>query len=431
VNGLRRLLRTLKTLLHTDSPSQVALGQVGASMLALISAPIVARILGPEGRGETAAILAAFYVWPILAAFGMQLEVRRAGVSPGGESSLRRARDVMLLLPLPSAGVGILLVTTLFAGLDDATRITTVIGLSLAPLMVSWMCDQSLLVAHRRYRMVGLVQIMQPTVYLILVLAGWAVGLVSVPYVLTANLLGTAATTVFALSCTRVSLRGHRAPVRGFLANSARYSGSSIAEAAANRLDQLIALPIVGAYQTGLYAVAATIGGIALPMGHALAADSFNKVARAAPEDRAAVRVDHIRTAVAGGILCGIALAAVTPIVVPLLFGAEFAASVPVALVTILGGVASVPAFVAGLILAAEGRGVAMTINQVIRLVVAVVLLLLLGPLWGAMGVAAASAAAVWLLLVLSAVRATGTLAPFAVRPADFGAAIRRLLFGS
>lgn len=428
----RRPLRFILRLLSIDSPSQVALGQFASAGLALISAPIVARLLGPTGRGETAAVLAAFYLWPILASLGMQLEVRRAGVGPSAGASIRRARDFMLLLFVPSMAVALLLIVTLFAQLDSTTRIVAFVGIALGPLMISWMCDQSVLIAQRRYRAVGLVQLMQPFTYLVLVLVGWAVGYVSVAYVLGASIVGTAVTAAYAASRTRIALRGPRAEWREFLQRSFRYSGSSIAEAGANRLDQLLALPIIGAYQAGLYAVAATVGGLVLPLGHALAADSFNVVARIEDSaERMEAKIHHIRTALAGGLLVGVLLAIATPIVIPLLFGHEFTGAVPAALVTIVGGIAAAAAYVGSLVLTAEGRGTEMTISQTVRLVVGLALLVAIGPLWGAPGAAVSSATASWVLFAVLTWRSTGSLTAWLVRPSDFKHAVRRLLRGS
>lgn len=431
---MRRFLRLLTefTRAGADSPSFIALGQLAASGLAIVSAPIVARAIGPSGRGETAAVLAAFYIWPIVAALGMQLEIRRAAATGFREPALRRARDLMLLLVLPSAAVAFILDFSLFATLSNETRIVAFAGVTAAPLMVSWMCDQSVLIADRRYRAVAIIQIIQPSVYLLAVTVGWICGWVSVPYVLGASMLGTLATTICAASFTKVSIRGPRASTLGLLRASARYSGSSIAEASASRLDQLIALQLLGATQSGLYAVAATIGGLALPLGHALAADSFNEIAQAQnEEERLKTRVKHIRSAVAAGLVAGATLAAASPLLVPLLFGSQFTGSILPAVLLSVGGAAAVPAFVASLVLAAEGRGREMTLAQITRVAVGLVGLVSLGPLLGAIGASIASLVGSWILLAILTVRTTGSIRAWLVGPSDFRTAIRRLLRGS
>ena len=428
---IRWLRAQASRLFREDSPTHVALGQLGSSALALISAPVVARLLGPEGRGETASVLAAFYIWPILSALGMQLEVRRAGARDAGEAALRRARVFIVLLLMPSAVIGWALSSTVFGGLGE-TRVVAFIGLALGPAMVWWMCDQSLLIARKRYRFVAVAQLVQPVTYLACVLVGWSLGVVSVGFVLSAHIAAMVFTAVCTSISVRVGLTGPRARTGSFLASSLRYSGSSIADAAANRIDQFLALPLLGAYQTGLYAVAATVGGLALPLGHALAADSFNAVASAAGDEaRRAVKLFQIRTAVAGALLSGAALFAVTPALLPLIFGSEFEMAVVPALITVWGGVGAIAAYVASLVLAAEGRGVEMTIAQVIRLAVSVGALYLFGSMWGAVGAAVASALGSWVLCVAVVLRATGTPKAFLVRWSDFGAVVRRLARGS
>lgn len=432
---MRRLiaiLRIIRDSRRSESPSLIALGQFASAGLALISAPIVARAIGPTGRGETAAVLAAFYIWPIVAAFGMQLEVRRASAAGTRAPTIRRARDTMLILFIPSAVVGWALQMTIFDGLDKETQLVATLGIIAAPLMVSWMCDQSVLIADKNYRAVAVVQVTQPATYLAFVMLGLLAGVITVPYVLSANIAGTAVTALYAASRTKVGFRGARTPLRPFLKKSMSFSGSSIAEATAGRLDQLVALPLLGATQTGFYSVAATIGGLAMPLGHALAADSFNEIARLKGDPtREERKREHVRSALAGGVLIGTLLAATSPLILPLLFGPQFKDSILPAIILSIGGVAAVPAFVASLVLAAEGRGVEMTFAQLARLISGMTLLLILGPPLGAIGAATASSFATWLLLGFLTFRACGSLSPWLLGRADFVVAVRRLFRGS
>lgn len=420
-------------LKRANSPSFVAIGQVAASGLALVTAPLVARAIGPEGRGETAAVLAAFYIWPIIVALGMPLEVRRASAVGQGEVALRRARRLMVLLPVPSVLIAVTLNATLFSQLDMSGRVVACIGLVLAPLMVSWMCDQSVLIGRKKYSFVALVQVCNPAIYLVMIVAGWVTGVISVSYVLAASIIGNGGSALLGAALTRVSIRGVSAASGPFMKNSLKYAGSSIAEASANRLDQLLALPVLGTLQAGYYAVAATVGTLGLPLGHALAADSFNAIARLTGDSvsRRAEEISHFRAAFSLSLVLCVFIVLFCPILIPILFGADFSGAIVPAIILCFGGAALVPAYVAALMLAAEGRGVEMTIAQCVRLILLIGLLIPLGWYMGVVAAALAAASVSWVLLAILTFRLTGSLKAWIVRPSDFPRGVRQLVRGS
>ena len=92
------IVRRVIASLSWDTPAHIALANVAASAIALITAPIIARSIGAAGRGETAAALAAFALVPIVLAIGMPIELRRVWATARADSLVRSFRDVAAIM---------------------------------------------------------------------------------------------------------------------------------------------------------------------------------------------------------------------------------------------------------------------------------------------------------------------------------------------
>lgn len=421
----------LRAAIKDGSPSLIAIGRLGASAVGLLSAPIVARALGPDGRGETAAAIALFYLVPILLGLGLPLEVRRLSAISDGRAVIRTARILCVIGFIPSIVIGLVLVRLLFGSLALTSQLVVAAGIFLAPLMLSWMCDQSVLIAERRYRPVMVIQVAQPVTFLVLVVIAWTFGIASTETILAANVLGTVVTFVLGLVFVRGGIRGERAELPAMLRGALKYAGSAAAEAASNRLDQVLVLPLVGAYQAGIYSVAVTIGAVPLALGHSLGASFFTSVATAKGEERIVLKGAATRSGLAMGIASGIILAIVSPVAIPIVFGEEFVPSIPVTLISLVGSIALVAAFVCSSVLAAEGKGIRMTIAQVVSLALAIVLLYVLSPSLGAIGAAIASSIGYICLLGVLLVSMETRARRVIPSPRDFKASVSHLINGA
>ncbi|MGX7724527.1 oligosaccharide flippase family protein [Rhodococcus sp. 5G237] len=417
----------VRTLVGTNSVSLIALSRIVAMFLTLITAPVIARALGPEGRGEAATALAAFALVPILVSLGVPLEVRRASVKGDWSRIIRASRDLSVMMFVPSGLIAFLLSVFIFRSMSSEAALVAFTGALCAPLTVSWLCDQSALIALSRYRAVAAIQVAQSIVYVLLVALAFAFSVLSVPVVLCANILGSLVTCGLGIYLTRVTFLGPRASRRSLLAGGIKYAGSGIAEAASNRLDQLLVLPLIGAYGAGLYSVAVTISSIPLSVGHALGAHFFNESAKAEAKDLSGLSGFGLRSGFLASFMVSLSLGVLSPFVVPLVFGAEFSGSIPVVVVSLIGSVAMTTAYVGSMMLAARGRGGMMTSSQVVSLVVGLCGLYLLAPRLGAPGVAFASTIAYFslLVIVLLALRIRGS--DLLLRRSDFVQLVRVL----
>jgi O-antigen/teichoic acid export membrane protein len=414
-------------MMQADAPSLLLIGRLGATALAFVTAPIVARTIGPDGRGETAAAIALFNIVPILLGIGIPLEVRRLSALGKSSAAIRTARLLFVAAVPIAVAIGVLGWFTIFATFKPEARLVAAVGIAMCPLMMMWTCDSSVLVAKGRYRGVMALQLVQPSAYLALVLIFALGGWLTTATVLVANIAGTLAACVTGITLTRISTRGERYPAFTLLRGGVRYAGSSIAETASSRLDQVIALPLMGAFQAGIYSVAVTIATIPLALGQALGAAYFPLIARASGESRRVHKESAIRASFAMSAIAAPLLFLGSWLGIPLLFGDGFAAAVPVAWICGIGTCALIAGYVCSLALAAEGRGYAMTFAQVGALVLSITLLFLLAPEYGAIGAAAASSMGyvVLLGLLLAAARTRPRYSWPRLR--DFRLAIRTL----
>lgn len=270
-------------------------------------------------------------------------------------------------------------------------------------------------------------QLLQPAVYVTLIAALWILGTAKVSTVLAASIVGSVATFIAGLNLVKVPIRGTRSRLGDLVRKGLHFSGSAVAETASIRADQIFALPLLGAYQAGIYSVAATIGAMPLAVAHALGASYFAPIAQAGGDRRKNLQSEAVRGAVAAAAMVIPPVAAATWVLIPIVFGDEFRPSVPVSMVSLVGSAGLLVAYVVSMALAADGRGLQMTIAQVASLLFGIGALLLLGPVLGAIGAAVASTLGYFLLLALLLVFLRIPYSSLWPDIIDFKVAVRRL----
>jgi O-antigen/teichoic acid export membrane protein len=409
------------------SPSMLIVGRLAATALSLISAPIIARAIGPVGRGETAAATALFLIVPVLIGIGMPMEIRRLSAVLTDDAALRSARRVNALMNIGAVALAAACYFSFFLTFDPFARVVAASGVALSALPASWALDVSVLMARQRFAAVAFMQVMQPAAYVILVVVFWGAGCLSVATVLIAFTLGNVANFIAGRFLTRAATRDALMPYRPLLRKSIDFYGATVAQIASSRLDQVLALPIIGAQQAGYYSVAVTVGSVPLVLGFALSGSYYRATAQAEGVERLHLQIAAVRSAIATALMfCPFLALAAVPLV-PLVFGDDFRAALPATMFAIVAGGAQLVAFVASSAVAADGRGTLLTWAQTLGLVVDILALVLFGHIAGALGAAIASAlgfAATVLILAASLRVNPSALLP---RGADFIVSIRRL----
>ena len=159
-----------------------------------------------------------------------------------------------------------------------------------------------------------------------------------------------------------------------------------------SRLDQLLLTPLSGARELGLYVVAVTISEIAILGNSAVRDVLFSSHSREPSWVRvgAAARISNLLC-----LACALAGAALSPWLVPLVFGKDFAPSVPIVVILLVAMVVGNPGSTVGAGLSGQGRPGVRSVGMMLAAVLNVALLLALAPPLGAVGAAWATLAGV------------------------------------
>jgi O-antigen/teichoic acid export membrane protein len=338
------------------------------------------------------------------------------------------ARLYAALTIVPAAVIAIILHSTLFVQLSTTETIAFYISMLCLPLSVSWATDVSVLITTKEFRRMAILGLVQSGIYFVIVLLAWLAGLLTVAGVVYAQLAGNAAT--FLLGISWVSSRHGR--IRSFgslLREGLSLAGGQLADVATRRLDQVVALPLLGAAGAGLYSVAATIGSLPTPIAHAVGASAFNDLVQATPEQKEAV-VRTIRHSVFFGVLSAIALTIASLFLISIVFGEDFVGATPAAVILSIGSLFLTVGFNASMALAAQKRGAELTIIQVLGVVLGLVLFIPLGIWWGPTGAAVAMALSSCVTMIVLLRRLKISIVEVLPRRSDVSDAMRTLLHG-
>lgn len=377
---------------------------------AVLTGPVLARALGPEGRGELAAVLAPVALVALLATVGLP-EACTYLVATRRWTARRAARvgavTALLVGVLAAVGLAVLAPVLLRQSPDQVPLLW-----SLCPLVPIFLAGSALrgtfqgvldfgtIVTERWVSVLsrlGLVTVFAVFGWLTVTSAAWVT-----------NGTALAALGVLVWRTQRLPLRtaseqGEPPPDGRGRSDLLRYGSrvwvGSLSVLLILRLDQVLMAPLTAAAQLGFYAVAVALAEIPSAVSSAVRDVVFST---SATRDDPAVAARACRTVLV--VLGGLAVVMVvsTPLAVRLLFGVDFAPAAPMAQIMIAAAVPSGLAAVAGAGLFAMGRPGTLSIAQAAVAVVNTVLVLLLVPAGGGMGAALASLVAYVLLAAVT-----------------------------
>lgn len=357
-----------------------------------VTAPLLARALGPTGRGLFAAIIVPLTLIPAVASLALgayaSREVARgrpAGIVAGSIGG------VSLVIGLIGASLAVPL-ADFFAHGQPTVHTFLLIGFLLMPVSLVGGILFSMLSGLELWRHLILTKL-APTVIMLLGVAGlYAVDELTVSTAAGLTLAGGLVSIVPSLQVLRNGgpIRFIGSVVREGLVFGSKTWAGSIAFIANQRLDQLLMIGLVAPSELGLYAVSVTIASVPTLLTGALGPPLITRIARG----------DHhlagqaLRVTLAGMAALNLTIAALLPWAVPFLYGEGFGGVVEITLVLLvaaipLGGVA-----VLGAALIAEGSPGVPSLGEGAAIIVTVPGLLLLLPQFGAIGAAVASLAA-------------------------------------
>ncbi|MGI8984557.1 MAG: oligosaccharide flippase family protein [Acidimicrobiales bacterium] len=370
-----------------------------ATALGLLSGPLQARALGPEGRGTLAAILVPVTLAPQLASLGLGAYATRE-VARG-----RSVRVVFGSLAVPLLVMSALIMGTsaivadLIAGGRPLVRHYVQIGLLLSPLGLFSGLLMNIAVGLERWRLLVTARIISPLVWTGGVVALYASGHLDVTSAVIVTLAGSIAAVV---PLARLAMTGRPRVERDIIRKGIPFGIKTwlggLSALANVRLDQLLMARLVDASELGLYVVAVTVATFATSI--LIGAVTTVIAPRIAAGDSGiAAMASRVTIALMSAMALGLGL--VSPFLVPLVFGKGFADAVPLAQVLLVGSVPFTGAYVLGTILVYSNHPGRAASADILAAVLTGIGLILLLPSMGAMGAAIVSFAAYSVSFVL------------------------------
>jgi O-antigen/teichoic acid export membrane protein len=370
-------------------PATLSLGTSAAIQgLNALTGILLARSLGPVGRGELAAIL----LWPsILAAVG-SLGMAEAVTyeTATGSSPVRAvvgtALAVAAVQSLVLIGIGAVVASMVHRGHGAETAHSTYLFLAYIPL--------NLLTVYAMGIMNGLQHFLAYHALRLTVIALTAVGLflllatnptLTVRAAIVAYLVANALTAAAALLVLRrqgvLSLAYRHETVRRLLGFGLRSHTTNVASMLNERLDQLVISVLLAPAKLGLYVIAVTLTAATTIVGHATGMVVLPVVASLRdPAERVAAATRYIGWVLVGATCVAVPMVAFTPLLIRVLFGEQFLGAAPVARVLLVASVFLSTNGVVGAVLKAVGRPLDAGMAECLSLGVTVAGLALLLP---------------------------------------------------
>ncbi len=383
------------------------LGNVLAPMAGIAAAPVLARGLGTDGRGDLAAASAPIMLTTAVGLVGLQDALTYFVARHARERghTLRHTLELMLLLGAISSVVTWFLATPLSAGdrgLESLIRIT---AMATIPNFLA-LVPPAFVAGLQRWRLVALQSAAFGLLRLALLVGLMIAGRLTPTTALLVTIAAPVVTAVIFLPEIRRALRESRAGAapdpglvsRGrLLGYGSRIWIGSLSGVVLSRLDQLVMVPLAGKRALGLYAVAVTVGEIPVILSIAMrnvvfAADAHEMGGAGADQDELTRRLQQMaRISTQITLLASAAVAATSWWWMPRLFGAEFRDSVHLVNVLLIAAVSGAAGSVAGAGLNARNNPGLRSWSMTIAAVANVAVLLALTPTYGAMGAALSS----------------------------------------
>lgn len=355
-------------------------------LLGVITGPVLARAVGPTGRGEIALVTVFAAILTTVAGLGVPLAIGHAAANKLQDSSHLIGTSVRLALweLVPALGIALALAYGPLSDITGAARVAAIVFVALAPVGVLTLCVTMIYIGEGMLRPVVLIEVVPAVALAAVVAVAYVGGFLTVWFYLAAMVGFTVLSLAIAVGW---GAPGPRAalPLRPFLRFGARGYLGYLAALGTIRIDQVFVGPMLGARQLGYYAVAASIAQLPLTLGRAVASRAFGTVAQS--EDRAELMSRYMRLSLLAAGILAVGVAVACPLV-PLLYGHSFGHSLVPLLWLLPGSVVLCGSLTATSCLTSAGRPGQTTIAEAIGLGGTLVGLPLIVPRYGIRGAA-------------------------------------------
>jgi O-antigen/teichoic acid export membrane protein len=367
--------------------------------LALATGALMARALGPDGRG-------AYSLFVLSAAFGQLL----LGLGTGNaaiyylnkrEMSLRDALAAIHVVALASVVVAAAVagVVAPLAGGDAFGRgISPWLLAAAVPILLYMNLLRLMLQAQSRFIDLGVATVGQQTLILAMVAVAYAYADPSPSDMVWFLLIASAATALYALVRIGIAhldvarvVRPRFGALRSLVRFGAQGEAGNVLQALNYRLDQYIVRGFAGLGAVGIYAVGVSLTEGVFILANAVALVLLPRLTSMPADEASSMTPVASRNTLLIAAVGSFGLAAVAPLLLPAIYGARFGDSVQALWLLLPGTVALTGSKVLTSYIFSQGRPLVNTGVTAISLAVTLAADLALIPAFGANGAAAAS----------------------------------------
>lgn len=376
---------------------------IAIQLCTIVQGILLARLLGPTGRGQFAAAI----LWPTLFAGvgGLGLTVALARRSAQMQDPTRIIRTGLIL----SLSTGtfatfccVLALPWLMATVDDVSRASAWYFLPFIVLNHVAMAFIAIDHGAARFTSFNLTRLVLNPVYLALLIVLWLTGTTGVWWFVMSLVTANAAVAIarVGMAAWQYSLIGPIVPLQPVVRDAIPFGMAGFISPLLQYADKALLLYLLGTTELGLYTVALAASSVANSLATSASAISFGISAQANDPgifDRVA-RVFRLTAWI--WLIAGLALAAAIPFLLPLIYGADFASAVWPAILLIPAGAFAGQASVLEESLRAQGRAFIGLEARLSGMIVFLTTGWFLAPRAGLVGVTIAFNAAQFVVLV-------------------------------
>lgn len=389
---------------QSNSDAKAAPGLAGHAAINLVGAvfppaasfasgPILAHALSVEGRGELAAATMPLILVATIATIGLPEAVTYFMAQDRGRTTgLLKRGALLLLIPAGLATALLVFLSSWISGGNPTVHRLIVVSAALVAPSLLLSIVRAYAAAHNRWRAITIERIITSASKLIPLIILFTIGRLNL---VTATIVVIASTLTGALAYLPLVKISGNAPPTLIITNAEllRYSSGiwlgTLSGVFLLRIDQVLLSPLSGAFQLGLYAVAASISELPAVANSAIRETAFTHLSDQSIGPDNVGELSRVSTIIVIA-LC-LPIAALSPIFVPFLFGSDFSGAVPVLLILLLAVGLSNPGSIAGVGLSASGLPHLRSAALVGACIVNIPMLILLVPSLGAIGAAIAA----------------------------------------
>ena len=368
--------------------------------LGILTGILAARMLGPVGRGEYAAII----VWPMGIANFLAFGINQAAVFHLGQRTFSPSQTATAVTTIGivqsalSVAIGLVVVPLVLARYSGTVQALGILFVLFTPAMIMCVYPGNLFQGMQELFRFNLIRVLAPLTYAVALLAMYTTHHVSLSLVIHSQLAGyvlaLAVGALMAWKTLRLRLQWKAKALSKLLNYGLRIQGLSIATYVNQRIDQLVLSLLVPPRQLGFYAVAVSLSSALAVFPQAAGIVAFSR-GSAQGGDGAKATVRHaFRSSFIWLLTAGTALYLVAPFLIRLVFGSAFEGSILACRILIPGALMTGLSFVLYNAASALGRPGLSSAAEGVSVSVTAIGLFLLVPKYGYIGAAIVSSIA-------------------------------------